>query len=176
MMNKLFLLLFTALLSSSVHSTEDVSIDNVIKVYSIKHDIEYNVALAVMTHESGDPRQKMKINPWAVNLSGRSFYPKTRKAAYSLIVKHLANGASSAGIGVGQIEWGYHQQSFNSIWEALSPKINIDVSLKYLSKQMSHCNENIHCAIARYHNKDKIIGNIYLQKVLKVLRNIEYDV
>lgn len=120
------------------------------------------IVVSVISHESGDPKNEFFINPNALNIKGRSYYPATKSKAYALIVNALTEGKDSVGVGIGQVEWKYHDRSFVSLWEALDPEKNLDVTLGYLKEMIEYCDGVYSCGVAAYHNRNKSIGKKYL--------------
>ena len=115
--------------------------------------------------------------PWTINHRGKGYYFETREAAYDYIKPYVEQG-ESLGIGLGQIEWKWHKDKFDSLWDVLDPKKNLSVSASILRKQF----ERKECstwklAIGCYHRpaqseKDKAIAKAYTERVLRIWKSI----
>jgi hypothetical protein len=115
--------------------------------------------------------------PWTVNHRGQGYYFETREAAYRYIKPYVERG-ESLGIGLGQIEWKWHKDKFESLWDVLDPQKNLSVSARILRRQF----ERKECstwtlAIGCYHrpaqgDKDKAIAKVYTNKVLRIWKRL----
>ncbi len=138
---------------------------SVIANAAIVREIDPVVLESVITQESGDPQNAFRLNPYALNIKGLSVYPVNKIEAYRRIVKELAKGTDSVGVGLGQVEWRYHSSSFNSLWDALDIHKNIAVAADYLAEMYKRCKGDTTCAVATYHNRNKEIGLKYARYV-----------
>lgn len=123
------------------------------------------IILALITHESGDPKKGWEINPYALNIRGKGVYPASRTDAYSLILQAIIEGEKSVGIGLGQIEWKYHNQSFSHFWDALDVDTNLDRTISYYLEMKRVCRGDDWCAVGYYHNRNEDIAYVYRNKV-----------
>jgi hypothetical protein len=128
--------------------------------------------VSILKQESGDPKRGFALNPYALNVKGRSYYPASKSEAYAIIHEAMISGKNSVGVGLGQVEWLYHAESFDSYWDALGVEKNLDVTSDYLKKMLKRCGGNYACAVGSYHNMNKKVGYEYLSYVAKRCRDL----
>ncbi|WP_114708997.1 transglycosylase SLT domain-containing protein [Vibrio cholerae] len=164
-----FLIIFYSTAMASLSKSDDIyDIVDLLTDSAVDHGIPPEVLISLATHESGDPNKNFKINPYALNVKGRSVYPSSKVDAYKRIIKEVIDGKDSVGVGVGQIEWKFHSSSFGSYWEALDVHNNVNATTSYLKKMYKEfCrSKSFSCAVAAYHNRNKDVGKTYLSKVI----------
>lgn len=154
---------YKAIASSNANS----DLFSMIERISNQENVAPFLMISIMTHESGDPRNNFKLNPYALNIKGKSYYPSSKKEAYTIIHHAMMDGYNSVGVGLGQVEWIYHSHSFKSYWDALDTEKNTEVSVKYLRDMIQYCDGDLACGVASYHNKNKSIGSKYLSFVAR---------
>lgn len=164
----LFFLFGPAAFPALAMSDSTPNIMDVLTESAKQNGIPPQVLISLATHESGDPNNNFAINPYALNVKGRSVYPKSKVDAYKRIMKEVVAGKDSVGVGVGQIEWKFHESSFASYWDALNIQNNVDATTAYLVKMYrDFCrSKSYSCAVAAYHNRNRDIGRTYLSKVV----------
>lgn len=136
-------------------------------IFSIaeKKGIDKGVFAAIIVQESGDPKNEWHINPYALNVGGISFYPKTKADAYQMLITALMEGERQLGVGAGQMEWVYHSDKFSNLWGALDFETNLEKSSDYYLEMMKLCNGDKWCAVGKYHNRYPSIAAKYEKQV-----------
>ncbi|MEH6454910.1 MAG: hypothetical protein V7749_01180 [Cocleimonas sp.] len=139
------------------------------KIFEIAKEkgVDPLVFAAIILHESGDPKRYCVINPYALNLGGFSYYPNSKLEAYKMLIEAVMRGENQLGVGAGQIEWVWHKDKFNSLWDALNLDKNLNESAIYYSKMIELCDGESWCGVGKYHNRDPKIGLAYSSKVKK---------
>ncbi|HAS8195768.1 TPA: hypothetical protein I7682_17960 [Vibrio vulnificus] len=161
---KWLLVLLTSALSTNAYS---INIEQLVHNKSRVAKLNPKIVMSVVSHESGDPSKGFAPNPYALNIEGRSEYPENRVEAYRMIVQSLIRGNRTVGLGLGQVEWAYHSDKFDSYWDALDPEKNIDVTISYLNQMKVRCKGSVACMVGSYHNMTPSIGHAYLERVAK---------
>ena len=136
-----------------------------IKRIAANKGLDRDVFLALIMHESGDPKLNNIINPYALNIGGYSYYPKDKAAAYRLIINAKLKGEKQLGIGLGQIEWRFHKKHFNSALDALDEDQNLNIASDYFFKMLMKCNGDTWCAVGNYHSQNKNVSRRYVELV-----------
>jgi hypothetical protein len=137
------------------------------KIFDVADEkgVDRLVFAAIILHESGDPKSNWSINPYALNLGGFSYYPENKMAAYRLLIEAVIRGEKQLGVGAGQIEWIWHKEKFNSLWDALNFDKNLHESADYYADMIKLCGGESWCGVGKYHNRDPKIGLAYSSKV-----------
>lgn len=152
-------------ISNTAHS--DPNLDNLVIKKAIDMGVDPTVFLAVITHESGDPDENWKINPWALNIGGKGIYPKNREDAYRYLITAIMSGEKTIGIGPGQIEWRFHREKFEHLWNALDTETNLAKAADYYQEMLKICQGDEWCAVGYYHNRNPALASTYKAKVKK---------
>lgn len=140
------------------------------KKFALPKHLLYSVSLA----ESGRiHKQSNKIMPWpwAVNISGKSFYFSSKTEALNEIQKAINNGITNIDIGCMQINIKYHSSNFLNISMMIEPRNNIEYAATLLKRNHEKYN-NWPSAIADYHSASHK-GINYSQKVLLLWHKIK---
>ena len=137
------------------------------KIFDVaeKRGVDPLVFAAIILHESGDPKSNWVINPYALNLGGFSYYPIDKMEAYKLLIEAVIRGEKQLEVGAGQIEWVWHKEKFNSLWDALDFDKNLNESASYYADMIKLCHGESWCGVGKYHNRDPKIGLAYSSKV-----------
>jgi len=89
--------------------------------------------------------------PWALNVGGEPRYFASRLAAYRGLVRVLST-TSNVDIGLGQINWYWHQERLSDPWQALDPYFNLRSAARVLREQFEACAcDDWWIAVERYH-------------------------
>jgi hypothetical protein len=149
---------------SSAFTEQDVLYKKIFDTADSK-GIDKGVFAAIILHESGNPKNGWKLNPYALNIGGYSVYPESKKDAYKLLVGALLEGEKQLGVGAGQIEWVYHGSKFKSLWDALDFDTNLDKASDYYLDMVKLCHGDTWCAAGKYHNRNPQIAAKYENEV-----------
>ena len=98
--------------------------------------ILYAVACAEAGRQMPDGR--LRPWPWSLNVAGESRYFDTRAAAHRALLEVLAS-SSNVDIGLGQINWYWHQDRFRDPWQALDPYENLRAAARFLRELFDRC-------------------------------------
>lgn len=148
---KIFVALVIICLTPHVFATGDPNIDVIYK-YERQYGIPKGLFHAIALQESGRPVDGvMTIWPWALNIGGESFYFESRLKAYERLKAEVDNGRKKQlGVGIGQLEFEYHRDKFNTLWDMLDPELNIRASSGFLLECYKRSSSWV-AAIALYH-------------------------
>jgi soluble lytic murein transglycosylase-like protein len=111
--------------------------------YGIPVGILYSVGLT----ETG---KKGTLQPYALNVEGKAYFPPTRTAALRIFDQAEARGARLIDIGCMQINHLYHGSHFASVAQMFDPHLNVDYAAQFLADlKRKHVSWSM--AVARYH-------------------------
>tara|TARA_R110002167_G_scaffold204404_11_gene408590 strand:+ start:6895 stop:7440 length:546 start_codon:yes stop_codon:yes gene_type:complete len=151
---------------------------------ALKHQVPPKLFFALILNESRsttDNRVGRKVLPWpwTVNHRGKPYFFQSRLQAFNFIKGLVASGDESFDVGLGQLNWYWHKQKFNSdLWSALDPVSNLHVSAKFFRQQY----DRPECgawerAVGCYHRpgqrrQDKDIAKKYSERVVRLWAKI----
>jgi soluble lytic murein transglycosylase-like protein len=157
-------LLFLLILPNSAQAETD-NYEEIITQACALWEVPPRLALAVAQVESG-------LNPWAVNIGGRSYQPETREEALLLIDRAWKQGASFD-VGLMQIN-SFWMRRFNlNPHLLLEPRNNAVMGVWILAQEIKRFGLNWK-AIANYHTpvkKNPKRGKAYALSVIQQIRN-----
>jgi hypothetical protein len=133
------------------------------KEYGLPDKLLYAVALV----ESEHPALK-KPWPWTANIRGKAFYFDTRLEMYNHLAK-VKKQTSKFDAGIMQTNWRWHQERFDSLWDATDPYKNIRAGAAYLS-ELYRSSGSYDVAVGRYHSNDPLLAAAYRGRVKQRLR------
>jgi len=111
--------------------------------YGVPIGILYSVGLT----ETG---KKGTLQPYALNVEGRAYFPETQAAALRIFDRSKAEGARLIDVGCMQINQLYHGSHFASVAQMFDPRINVDYAAQFLADlKRKHVSWSM--AVARYH-------------------------
>lgn len=126
-----------------------------------------SLAMAIAQTESD-------MSPWAVNIRGKSHYPKTKDEAMRLVQQAIRK-KQSFDIGVMQIN-SYWLRRFNlDAKDIIDPQLNIILGCWILSQEINRFGLNWR-AIGSYHTpivKDPARARAYANRVMRVWRQLQ---
>lgn len=146
----------------SKHSFSKNDCKAFIKQMEIDNKIPEGLLMAIAAVES-------EHNPWAINCAGVSRSFTSHEAAKKFVVDLRSQGKVDINIGILQINYGAHKTMFKTAEEVLNPTKNITYAAKYLA-QLKKQYGSWQRAVCFYHSPDVRCQNIYLKKVMNVLR------
>lgn len=114
---------------------------------SREEDIPLGVLYAVGLTETGS---KGNLNPYALNIEGRSVFAKDKNDALRLFWDARKNGKVLIDLGCMQVNHYYHGSAFGSPEEMLIPEKNVVYAARFL-KQLRQEHGSWTMAVARYH-------------------------
>ena len=89
--------------------------------------------------------------PWALNVAGRSHFARSKSEAL-VVARYFIEEGHSVDIGLGQINWRWHADRFESLERALDPYRNLKVAAAILREQYDRCDcVDWWAAVERYH-------------------------
>ena len=112
-----------------------------------RYDIPPAILYAVGLTETG---RKGSLYPHALNIEGRSVFPRSAAEALKEFDKARAQGIKLIDLGCMQINHHYHADQFRSAREMLDPARNVDYAARFLRRLRSE-HETWSMAVARYH-------------------------
>ena len=121
--------------------------------------VPVELLLAISHVESG-------FQPYALNVSGRSFFPSSQHDATGL----LRRSADNVDIGLMQVNWGFWGNRFGlSKFELLDPQLNVVAGAKILE----HCvrvSGSWWKGVGLYHSPENLRQRDYIEKVWRSYR------
>jgi soluble lytic murein transglycosylase-like protein len=133
-----------------------------IKQMEIENKIPEGLLMSIAAVES-------EHNPWAINCAGVSRSFTSHEAAKKFVVDLRNQGKVDINIGILQINYGAHKTRFKTAEEVLNPTKNITYAAKYLA-QLKKQYGSWQMAVCFYHSPDAKCQEIYLNKVMNILR------
>ena len=134
------------------------SILAMIAKYEKNHLIPSGLLLAVIKTESS-------LNPFALNINGKSQYFECKEEAVKAINKAISSGVTNIDIGLAQINYRWHGGKFDSIDSMISAEPNISYAAEYLSNlKLKH--GDWHKALRHYHSAKLVYHKEYSRKVV----------
>ena len=136
-------------------------------VVSKKYDVPLGILYAIGLTETG---YKKTLNPFALNIAGKSFFPKTENEAMQKFNEARSRGETQIDMGCMQINHYYHSGKFKSARQMLNPQKNVEYAALFL-KALYKREGSWTLAAARYHAGP---NNLVAQKryVCVVIRNM----
>jgi len=148
-----FLLLFADIVQGS-------NIDSCVSGASYKYNIAPEIIRAIIETESSN-------NPYAVNVSGKSYYPESREKALKIINK---NKSESLDIGIMQInKWWFDRFDYDYSY-GFNTCFNIYLGSWILAYEISRHGYSWE-AIGRYHSHSEEYRRKYINKIAGLLTN-----
>ena len=100
--------------------------------------------------------------PWTLNYRKKGYYFKSRDDLYQAAKTILNSGDTKFDICVMQMNWHYHSDRFDSLYDALSPDNCIRAAADYLIDVSNMRNRRTWTSIVGgYHNLHRSIGDPY---------------
>lgn len=118
--------------------------------------------------------------PWTINHAGSPYFFEKRVDAVIFARNLLNKDDSNFDVGLGQINWRFHNRSFESLYDAFEPKTNLEVAARFLRQQFRRgdCPGWVG-AIGCYHKpnqkeaKNKLAARKYTKRVMDIWNNLE---
>ena len=134
---------------------------------SKKHGVPLGILYAVGLTETG---YKKSLHPFALNIAGKSLFPKTENEAMQKFHEARRRGVKLIDLGCMQINHFYHSSKFKSVRQMLDPQKNVEYAALFL-KALYKREGSWTLAAARYHAGP---NNLTAQKryVCIVIRNM----
>jgi hypothetical protein len=105
--------------------------------------------------------------PWTINAYGKGYFFKSREDAYFAAKWLVDHNYTLFDIGIMQVNWKYHNQRFDSLWDAFQPSTNIEVASDILLENYRSTNDWAK-SIKWYHNRTSTErGKVYFSKFIK---------
>jgi soluble lytic murein transglycosylase-like protein len=112
-----------------------------------KYDVPLGVLYAVALTETG---HRGSLHPFALNIAGPSFFPKTLEEALQRFDEARRAGVKLIDVGCMQINQYYHGSHFRSVLDMFDPHENVEYAAQYL-KDLRDKEGSWTLAAARYH-------------------------
>ena len=132
---------------------------------SSEFGVPLGILYAVGLTESG---VKGSLHPFALNISGASYYPKNLSEALKLIQAARGAGATLIDVGCMQINMRFHREKFASVEDMFEPAQNVRYGARYLKSLRTQTGSWTE-AVARYHAgpANKIAQQLYICAVIR---------
>jgi len=112
-----------------------------------KHGVPIGILYAVGLTETG---RKNTLHPYALNVSGKAYFPASSKEAIKVFNKARAEGHKLIDLGCMQINHFYHSKQISSTEKMLDPAANVNYAALFL-KRLFKREGTWTLAAARYH-------------------------
>jgi len=130
----------------------------IIKQKERQYNIPSGLLLAVIKTESN-------LNPFVLNINGKSLFFTTKEDSARAVNEAISSGIVNIDIGLAQINYKWHRDSFNNIDSMLSPKDNIHYAASLLA-QLKKQHGDWHKALRYYHSAYPKHHKKYSRKVV----------
>jgi hypothetical protein len=152
---------FVLLYAFYAHADEPKALKDDIKhqisIQEKENNIPSGLLFAIARVESG-------IEPYALNIRGKSLVTDNRREALSSIYEALAAGITNIDVGVMQLNVKWHSENFNSVEDMLEPRKNIEYAARFLvSLYKKH--GDWHKAVRFYHSSTAEYYRKYSRKI-----------
>lgn len=149
---KIFLLLSLISAFSGVsNATQSTGYDKLVARVAFETGVPKEILIKVCTHESRSFwKGKPQPWPWAVNVSGESFYYKNFRMAHAKARSVLDSGRTNLDIGICQLNWRWHGHNFDALSDMFHPYKNMVYAANLLATLKG--NNTWEDAIGRYHS------------------------
>jgi len=127
-----------------------------------KAEVEYKIPDGLLASIA---RIESDNKPYAICIDGKPFYGKDKKEALSVVNKSLSQGISNIDIGIMQINWHWHGESFSNIDQMLTPENNIKYAAGFL-KGLHKKHGSWSRAVRHYHSPNSNRQKVYANKIL----------
>lgn len=113
--------------------------------------------------------------PWTVNHRGTPLRFSTRKEMYDYCQGLVNKGDRLFDVGFAQVNWRWHSERFESLWDATEPLTNLRGAASYLRERYD-VTGNWWVAVGEYHNPGDInLARNYSNTVRKIWHGISAD-
>jgi soluble lytic murein transglycosylase-like protein len=112
-----------------------------------RYGIPAGILYAVGLTETG---RKGSLQPNALNIEGKAFFPASRAEAVATAKAALQQGKVLIDLGCMQINQHYHAAHFRGLADMLDPHRNVDYAARFLARLHAR-HETWSMAVARYH-------------------------
>ena len=128
------------------HTLNDTYCEPSVVRASQAHGVPLAVLYAVGLTETG---QKGRLQPFALNVDGKAFFPHSLAEAVASVAKFKAGGAKFIDIGCMQINERFHGSKFSSLTDMFDTSRNVDYAARFL-KELRSREATWTMAVARY--------------------------
>ncbi|MCG9576643.1 transglycosylase SLT domain-containing protein [Vibrio tubiashii] len=135
-----------------------------------KHGIPPIHMYALAVKESNEPKRG-KPNPFAMNFKGKSYYFESQQELFLNAQYLVENSQTIFDLGPVQVNWHWHSESFEDLWDATNPFKSLDVGAAYFRKQFEKTGDWFEAA-GRYHSFTPDKARTYRRDYEAVYRRI----
>lgn len=133
----------------------------------------YAVALVESARVSGNVAAPW---PWALNHSGRTFYPGNPQAAIDQVRDALSAGKRAIDVGLMQVNLRWHRHRVRRPEDLVDPLTNLQVGADILAEAIGSSPGDLVLGVGRYHAwHDRAAAYRYGRKVLALADRIRND-
>ncbi|MDR1551687.1 MAG: transglycosylase SLT domain-containing protein [Holosporaceae bacterium] len=131
-----------------------------------KYGIPHRLLMAIGIVESGHSltRGHKRPYPWAICVSGKSYFFSTKSAAIAAVKRFWASGIRNIDVGCMQVNLLHHRDAFKTLEEAFTPCYNIDYAARFFLDLKNTYNSWTH-AVGYYHSKSSKFYKPYCSAV-----------
>ena len=134
--------------------------EDFMKLTSEKYGVPLGLMVAIAQTES-------RFNPWALNIAGKSYSPKSKKEALGVLEK---NTQESFDVGLMQINSFWLRRFKLSVSDAIEPHINILLAAYILNENLIAHGARVEAVMA-YHSPNPTRGRRYAEDVWRYYRS-----
>ncbi len=158
---------FSFSLPGAAFASADLVCEKQMTIAAKKHGVPLGILYAIGLTETG---RRNTLHPYALNISGKSVFPKSKSEALEKLVEAQNQGNKLIDLGCMQINIYYHSRKFASAGDMLDPQQNVNYAALFLKKLFKR-EGTWTLAAARYHAGP---NNLPAQKryVCIVIRNL----
>lgn len=137
---------------------------------SQKENVPVRVLYAIALNESQAKTNLGRVIAWpySLNVRGKSFYFNTHEELRTYIYELLREGETSFDVGIAQINYYWHKDSFDSIDDLIDPTKNLEYAARYLKSHYDKTGD-WWLSVGKYHapNNKRLASN-YQKRVHKI--------
>lgn len=159
--SKQIIIIFGVIISLWVNTSHAATKAEILRLIS-DTEAEYHIPSGLL---SAIAKIESNLEPYALNISGRSIRFQDKDAALQAIHQSLDQGITNIDIGIAQVNYKWHQHNFSRLEDMLLPKSNIRYAAKLLFKLKQQYGD-WHTAIRYYHSANPYHYRKYSRKIV----------
>lgn len=170
--HQIFLILFCSLISYPTDISANVGgLKNDINlcekaILEVSRDtgVSEKLLLSVAKIETGRTvNGEIRPWPWTVHFNGRGYWFDNRETALYFVYEKVRNGATNIDLGCFQINYRWHGNNFESVFDIFDPFYNASYAATFLS-DLYHETKDWKTAIGAFHSKTPSFAQAYINR------------
>lgn len=136
-----------------------------------QHQLDPYILYAVALKESANDTDPASVKPWpwALNKSGKSLMPSSRREAHALLKQSLEEGNRLIDVGLMQINLRWHGNRVRTPAQLLDPMTNVQIGAELLAAAIQSAPHDLALGIGRYYSWNNVEAAVaYGQSVMAI--------